>query len=57
MVRLDRIRGICERDLDERSLRQAVLAELRLGIPFDAYAWLLTDPETNVGSAPLAEIP
>jgi DNA-binding NarL/FixJ family response regulator len=26
-------------------------------MPFDSYAWLLTDPETNVGSAPLAETP
>src|ERR1700683_4831344 len=24
---------------------------------FDAYAWLLTDPETEVGSAPLADVP
>ena len=26
-------------------------------MPFDFYAWLLTDPETCVGSAPLAETP
>jgi DNA-binding CsgD family transcriptional regulator len=25
--------------------------------PFDAYAWLLTDPETSVGSSPLADVP
>lgn len=24
---------------------------------FDAYSWLLTDPETEVGSAPLADVP
>ncbi len=26
-------------------------------MPFDAYAWVLTDPETTVGSAPLAAVP
>lgn len=36
-------------------LRAAVLAEVRRAVPFDAYAWLLTDPETYVGTAPLAE--
>jgi len=42
---------------DSRELRAAVLAELRQTIAFDAYAWLLTDPETKVGTAPLAEVP
>jgi DNA-binding CsgD family transcriptional regulator len=42
---------------DSRELRAAVLAELRQAIAFDAYAWLLTDPETRVGTAPLAEVP
>lgn len=35
----------------------AVLSEIRAAVPFDGYAWLLTDPETCVGSAPLAEGP
>jgi len=26
-------------------------------VPFDWFVWLLTDPETEVGSAPMAEIP
>ncbi len=26
-------------------------------VDFDAFAWLLTDPETEVGSAPLADVP
>lgn len=43
--------------MGERALRLAVLEELRAGIPCDAYAWLLTDPETCVGSSPLAETP
>jgi len=34
-----------------------VLAELGRTVPFDAYAWVLTDPETSVGSAPLADVP
>jgi DNA-binding NarL/FixJ family response regulator len=38
-------------------LRTALLGEIRRELPFDWYAWLLTDPETEVGSAPLAEIP
>ena len=54
---LDRIERICGGGLDERALRAAVLDELRTVVPFDAYAWLLTDPESCVGSAPLAEIP
>lgn len=42
---------------DARSLRLAVLDELRRAVGFDAYAWLLTDPETEVGVAPLADVP
>lgn len=57
MPTLDRIERICDRRLDERDLRAALLAEIRSVVPFDAYAWVLTDPETCVGSAPLAEVP
>ncbi len=42
---------------DAIQLRLAVLAEVRAAVGFDAYAWLLTDPETEVGSAPLADVP
>jgi DNA-binding CsgD family transcriptional regulator len=31
--------------------------ELRAAVPFDAYAWLMTDPGTCVGSSPLADVP
>ena len=31
--------------------------ELRPVVPFDAYAWLMTDPDTYVGSSPLADVP
>jgi DNA-binding CsgD family transcriptional regulator len=54
---LERIDTICRRHADERELRVAVLAELRSAVPFDAFAWLLTDPVTCVGSSPVAEVP
>ena len=38
-------------------LRLRVLEEIRRAVSFDAYAWLLTDPETSVGSSPLADVP
>ena len=34
-----------------------VLAVIREVIAFDAYVWLLTDPVTGVGAAPLADVP
>lgn len=40
-----------------RTLRLRLLAELDRAVGFDAYAWVLTDPETQVGSAPLADVP
>jgi DNA-binding CsgD family transcriptional regulator len=42
---------------DSRTLRLETLAVLRRVIGFDAYVWLMTDPETSVGSAPLADVP
>lgn len=42
---------------DDRVLRRAVVEELRRSVPFDAFAWLLTDPDSTVGTAPLAEVP
>lgn len=54
---IDRVVALCARPLDERELRTRVLAELRPLLDFDAYAWLLTDPLTWVGTAPLAEVP
>ncbi len=43
--------------VDALTLRQRVLAEIRTVIGFQAYVWLLTDPETSVGAAPLADVP
>jgi DNA-binding CsgD family transcriptional regulator len=53
----ERIERICAVDQDERTLRLRLLDEIRREVPFDAYAWVLTDPETTVGSAPLADVP
>jgi DNA-binding CsgD family transcriptional regulator len=42
--------------VDSRTLRSAVLDRLRRRVAFDAYAFLLTDPVTCVGSSPLADV-
>lgn len=42
---------------DERDLRVALLGDLRALVPFDFHVWLLIDPETEVGTAPLAAVP
>ncbi|MEP6815922.1 MAG: helix-turn-helix transcriptional regulator [Marmoricola sp.] len=43
--------------VEDRVLRGRVLDVVRRSIPFDAYAFLLTDPATCVGCSPLAEVP
>ena len=48
---------MCHASSDARGLRIAVVEELRAAVPFDAYAWLMTDPDTYVGSSPLADVP
>jgi len=53
----ERVLRICASETDSRTLRSRVLAEIRRVIAFDAYVWLLTDPETSVGSSPLADVP
>ena len=53
----EQILQLCRGDADARALRLEVLAVLRRVIGFDAYVWLMTDPETSVGSAPLADVP
>lgn len=54
---LEKIARICTAGGDARSLRLALLGEIRRAVPFEAYSWLLTDPETEVGCAPLADVP
>jgi|HubBroStandDraft_6_1064221.scaffolds.fasta_scaffold87567_3 DNA-binding NarL/FixJ family response regulator len=53
----ERIAALGAAGLDDRDLRRQVLAALREVIDFGAYVWLLTDPFTAVGAAPLAEVP
>jgi DNA-binding CsgD family transcriptional regulator len=53
----ERVERVCASSADDRALRLGVLAELGRAVPFDAYAWVLTDPETSVGVAPLAAVP
>jgi DNA-binding CsgD family transcriptional regulator len=53
----EHVERICATPLDARTLRLRLLAEIGRAVPFDAYAWVLTDPETSVGSSPLAAVP
>ena len=54
---VERVERLCGDHLSERALRIAVIDELRRSVGFDWYAWLMTDPETEVGSSPLADTP
>jgi DNA-binding CsgD family transcriptional regulator len=54
---LERLRQTGAAATDSRALRVAALAEIGRVVPFDAYVWALTDPETSVGTAPLAAVP
>ncbi|MGY1814370.1 helix-turn-helix transcriptional regulator [Blastococcus sp. SYSU D00820] len=53
----ERVERICAAGADARTVRLRLLAEFRRAVGFDAYAWVLTDPETRVGCAPLADVP
>ncbi|HEY5986232.1 MAG TPA: helix-turn-helix transcriptional regulator [Streptosporangiaceae bacterium] len=53
----ERIVALGAAGLQDRDLRRQVLSVLREVIDFGAYVWLLTDPVTAVGAAPLAEVP
>lgn len=53
----ERVLRICDSAGDARTLRLRTLEEIRQVVHFDAYGWLLTDPETSVGSSPLADVP
>src|SRR5690242_13270763 len=53
----DRVARVCGEHHDTRRLRLAVLDEVRRVVGFDAHAWLLTDPMTEVGCGPIADVP
>jgi DNA-binding CsgD family transcriptional regulator len=48
---------VCAEERDARLLRLRLLEELRADVAFDHHVWVLTDPVTAVGSAPVAEVP
>jgi hypothetical protein len=54
---VDRVARRCTEHDDARALQLALVEEIRNTVGFDAYAWLLTDPVTEVGSSPLADVP
>ena len=54
---LRRVARICDSAAEARTLRLRLLEEIKQAIGFDCYAWLLTDPQTSVGSAPLSDVP
>jgi len=53
----ERVLRICDAAGEARTLRLELLEAIRRVVGFDAYAWLVTDPETAVGCAPLADVP
>lgn len=52
-----RIETLSVEELGDRELRRQVLSILAGQIGFRHYVWLLTDPVTEVGAAPLAQVP
>lgn len=50
------VEGLCRAGLDERSLRIRLVQLLAAEIPHTSYVFLLTDPVTCVGAAPIASI-
>jgi len=53
----ERVLRICDAAGEARTLRLELLEAISRVVGFDAYAWLVTDPETSVGCAPLADVP
>lgn len=51
------VSDLCEHIDDARTLRLSLLDEFRRFVPFEAFAWLLTDPTSEVGVAPIAHVP
>ena len=53
----ERIESICREPANAVALRTWLLDVMREAVGFDSYVWLLTDPVTCVGAAPLADVP
>ncbi|MET3809783.1 LuxR family transcriptional regulator [Arthrobacter sp. UYEF3] len=54
---VERIGQICRDVHDDKELRRGVLAEIGAVVPFSAYAWPLSDPESATGISPMARTP
>lgn len=48
---------VCAQQTDTRVLQLRVLDEIRRFVAFDAFAFVVTDPVTSVGTSPLADVP
>jgi DNA-binding CsgD family transcriptional regulator len=53
----ERVGQVCAAGGDPLTLRLRLIDELRRVVGFDWYAFVLTDPQTTVGCAPLADVP
>ena len=51
----ERVLRICDAAGEPRTLRLELLEAIRRVVGFDAYAWLVTDPDTSVGCAPFTK--
>lgn len=54
---VQRAERLCSEHDEERLMRIALIEELRRSVAFGPYVWAVTDPETEVGSSPLADVP
>lgn len=54
---LDRLERLAALRLDPKELRLRLIRELRTAVGFDAFAWLMIDPLSLVGTAPLVDVP
>ena len=54
---LRRVESVCRADLSAKGLRERLLALLREHIAYDGHVFALTDPVTNVGTSPHADVP
>jgi DNA-binding CsgD family transcriptional regulator len=51
------VEALCVAPLDSVTLRRQVLNAVRDAVDFDSSVWVLTDPITTVGAAPVADVP
>lgn len=52
-----RVERACAQETDARTLRQRIVHVLRQALRADAYAFVMTDPASEVGLDPLAQVP